>query len=139
MRSGKPWFKKILLAAGIIAVIGVGINLASKMDRPDYHHGKQKERTSFMSAQGGGNGWAGPNGRHDRGMRGEGGEHDGWGAGAVVGGTLLGAGLLLWAIKRRKRPAGARAALAAPIIPSTSEFLDQWEQNQTTTTKKESN
>lgn len=138
MKPGKPWIKKILLTAGIIAIIGVGVSWAAGMNKSDYkqafEHGKQNAEPYFY--KGGGKDLAGPAGRHERGMRG--GEHHGGGdAAAAVGGTILAGGLLYWVIQRRKKTGAMSAAQTAPVIPSTSDFLDQWEKNQTN--KKETN
>ncbi|MBB6671845.1 hypothetical protein [Cohnella nanjingensis] len=135
MKSGKPWMKRILITAGIIAIVGVGINWAMERDRSDDDHGKRNtEQSMSVSA---GKGWGGPDGHHVRGMDGEGHDHEGWGAGMAVGGTILAAGLLYWTVKRRKRSSAMFAADVTPVTPSTSDFLDQWEKNQTNT--KESN
>jgi len=68
-------------------------------------------------------------------------------AGVAAAVVVLGGGALYWVWKRRKRANGvivAEAAsvqglvpvsTAATLLPSTADFLDQWEQQYTSNTK----
>ncbi|WP_058300646.1 hypothetical protein [Gorillibacterium timonense] len=136
MKVRKSWIKRLIITAGIIAFVGVGIGFATeRMDRSDHDHGKQGSQLLVSVRDGEGRDEAGDH--HERGMdRGEH-EHEGWGAALAIGGTLVGAGLLYGIIRSRKRASGLGAGSAVSVIPSTSDFLDQWEKNQTNT--KESN
>lgn len=134
MRSGKPWIKRILITAGIIAVVGVGMHWAMERGHSELEHG----RTEFAQPKSvnGVNDWGESIGHHERGMGGEEREHERWHAGVAVGGIII-AGGLLYLIRRRMRSGGRFAANVTPMISSNSDFLDQWEQEQLH--KKETN
>ncbi|MFB9328721.1 hypothetical protein ACFFSY_22530 [Paenibacillus aurantiacus] len=134
MRKRKSWFKKAMVLTVIAAVIGGGVYAASEMDN---EHEKQgfdptKQTAQQFVSEHNKDASNGENGHHEKGDRGEEGHHEeGWdeaGIAAGVGGILLGAGFLYWIIKRKKR--SNAAGHVAVSIPSTTEFLDQWETNQ---------
>ncbi|WP_139492458.1 hypothetical protein [Brevibacillus dissolubilis] len=140
MRSGKGWIKKGIIIALILSIVGIGVKWVAGVDRSPYEQAFTHTKQSvgqFISSQGGEAWAAGPRGHHDRGMRGGGQHHHGIDGGMIVGGIVLAGGLLYWVNKRRKSSGGILVAQATPVIPTTSDFLDQWEKNQTNT--KESN
>ncbi|MFD2332939.1 hypothetical protein ACFSR7_27080 [Cohnella sp. GCM10020058] len=138
MGSGKPWFKRLLITAGIVAIVGVGIHWATENEHLAFN--REKENIENSTSAQGREDWNKTGDREERGLRGEDGEHeehDGLDAGAAAGGFIILGGLTYWLVRRRKKSRGSYAAESAPVLPSTSDFLDQWEREQTN--KKESN
>lgn len=143
MRFVKPRLKKVLLVAGIIALVGVGASLIAGKEKNEIHfkqavvHVQPKPQAPQAYIVRGERDFAGPGDVRARIMHIEGGpHHKDWDAGIAIGGTLLAAGLLFWFIKRRKKSNGPFESTVT-VIPSTADFLDQWENN--LTTKKETN
>ncbi|MFC5449456.1 hypothetical protein [Paenibacillus aestuarii] len=153
IRSEKRWIKRWIIAALIVAVIGIGAGVAAKeMGGSRYEQAFQHARQAVGS-------YTGliltekenqhqtlerPGSSHERGGRHEGGGfggHDMAGAGVAAAGVVLGGAALYWVWKRRKKAIGVTAvqganmASAAALLPSTADYLDQWEQQHTTNTK----
>ncbi|MFB9328715.1 hypothetical protein ACFFSY_22500 [Paenibacillus aurantiacus] len=142
MRIRKSWFKITLILAVIVAVVGCGVYAVSVMDD---EHGEQQqaydhtykvtEQNASHSGEHGSNG----EDRHyfeseDQAEAGHHGHHeDGWDAAmaASIGGTILGAGVIYWIMRRKNRSNWTLAGHAAVMMPTTSEFLDKWETDQT--------
>lgn len=140
MRSDKHWIKKWIIFALILTVVGVGVGWASGMDRSKYGQAFNQARQSAGQYMPWNNGkfLVSQNDHHVRGEMHRGGfEHHILNPGMAAAGIALGAIVLYWVLKRRKRSDGAFASNAITLIPSTSDFLDQWEKNHTNT--KESN
>lgn len=160
MRRVRPWVKKALLVSIIIVAVGAGFRLVSGEHGRDF---KQVVRVSQeaharpagdmkFSIKGGESaavpvpdmpalrGGDGPMKVQIGGQGGirrmEGHREHGVGAGFVIGGLILIAGLffLLRRGKRSRRVEGPNALVG---IPSASDFLDQWElqQNQSKESK----
>lgn len=156
----RPWVKKTLLVSVIVAAAGAGLSLAAGGQGRDTtkvvtvsqeFHGRPAGDMK-VEIRGGGNAAVPPPRGLDPQVPGppqapvlrEGEIHfkrdheRGIGTGAVVGGTIVIAGLLLlWMSKRGKRPRAAAGPNALAGIPTASDFLDQWEiqQNQTKESK----
>lgn len=139
MRSGKPWIKKLLLFAIVLAVVGVGVNWAVGMDKSKYEQALShaKQSAGQYLAWNKDKALDRPNAHHEKGMRGGFQKHHGLHPGIAIGGTIAAAGLLYWVLRRRKKSSGTFEANAIPLTSSASDFLDQWEKNQTKS--KESN
>lgn len=135
MKPRKPWIKKVFLIAVIAGVIGTGVGVAAKMDRPDYkeafNHAKQSAQPYI--SKGNDKALAGKGANLEKGKREGGYEHhdDGMTAGMAIGGTVLAAGLLFLIIRRRKRDGGILKTKSTHAMITTSDFLDQWENKQT--------
>ncbi|UJF32534.1 apurinic/apyrimidinic endonuclease family protein [Paenibacillus hexagrammi] len=138
MRLGKQWLKRLFILALIFAVIGVGVAWAAGWDKSHYEqafHQVKQNAVPYMP-WGHGKSQMTMNDHYDRGsMHGGFDRHHDLGEGlAALMGIMLGAAALYWVLKRRRKLVGmftANAGSAAPaVIPSTSDFLDQWEQNQ---------
>lgn len=134
MKPGKAWVKRIIIAAGIIAIIGVGMNFAAELietlDPNDEDQiAEQRVYVKSGSDRGEADG-AYQSGRDDDD---EGDEHEEWIAGMAFGAAIIGAGAWYAVIRRKKRSSGMLAVSAIPALPSSSDFLDQWEQKQTNT------
>lgn len=136
MQPGKAWLKRIIIAAGFVAIVGVGLHFATEImegNDDDDHRGQITEQyVSDLDEDDRGR----SDDSHERDMDDDDDEYEEWAIG-MAGGAAVGAGLLYWVIRRRKRSSGRAEMIANPMIPSTAEFLDQWEKNQTNT--KESN
>lgn len=133
MKPRKTWIKKVFLIAVIAGVIGTGVGVAAKMDRPDFkeafNHDKQIAQQYIP--KGNDKALAGKGEHQVKGSReGDHEHHDGMEAGMAIGGTVLAIGLLFWIIKRRKRNGGMLKTNSTHAMINTSDFLDQWENKQ---------
>lgn len=139
MASDYHWIKKLLIFALILSVVGVGVKWAAGMDRSKYEQAFNQARQSAGQYMPWNNGKSleRQNYHHERVMYGGFQKHHVLNPGMAVGGTILGAVALYWVLRRRKRSGGVLASSANILIPSTSDFLDQWEKNHIN--KKESN
>lgn len=146
MQSGKHWIKRLIIFGLVLAVVGIGVHWAMGLDRFKYEtaFNQAKQTAGQYMHMNGGKTMAGD--RHDRGMM-HGGlrGHHGADVGLAIGGGLLAAGAIVWFIKRRKKSGGTFAAsTGSVVIPSTSDYLDQWEKeaasntNHTNSNTKES-
>jgi phage shock protein A len=130
MRSDKHWIKKLTIFALILTVVGVGVGWATGMDRSEYDQAfnQAKQSAGQYIPWNNGKSLDRQNDYHERGgMHGGFQKHHMLNPGMAVGGTILGAVVLYWVLKRRKRSGGALASHATTLIPSTTDFLDQWE------------
>ncbi|SFS54332.1 LPXTG cell wall anchor domain-containing protein [Paenibacillus sp. BC26] len=156
MRSGKSWIKRVLLIAVVIVVVGIGVKFASGgdvsvhqtaikhvqlKDEPFLPRGDERSIGGMPRGEGRDIVVAGPEFGPVKAMRIDGHPREEWNAGVAIVGTILIAGLLFLILKRRKKsPSQSHEPLhvsaAAPMLTSTSDFLDQWERNHSANAKE---